>query len=286
MDSSQIAISLQVTIFLVAAIVKYTDRNNIVWHKLDRLDICATTFIAGNAILQTYDIIGLLSSICLMTLAKASSLLTGKRRLFALLATSIVSLSLAIHLIPGFHQFLVFEEVISNNNLLFSLYLKLDKASVGILLFIYLVPNRTLKLQKQWVLTAILSPLFIVIVALTIGFQLDIKYGYYLLWFLSINLLVTCLAEEIFFRKIIQESAIEILPKTHVGTILSIVAVSYLFSLAHGISIPSSPTALLYMMASLLYAWVYQKTRSVELSIMAHFSMNISHIVLLPYPLF
>ncbi len=286
MDSSYLAISLQVIAFLIIATIKYTDQNHIVWYKLNRLDICAIVFITGNAALQLYDFIGLLSSACLMIFAKVSSLAIGKKRIFSLLIVSIVSLSLALHLIPGFHQFLVFEEVISNNNLLFSLYLKLDKAIVGILLFIYLAPDRILQLSKPWTLIAILSPLLIIIFALAIGFPLDIKYGSYLLWFAFINLLVTCLAEEIFFRKLIQEGAIALLPKTRMGTILSIIAVSYIFSMAHGIFTPSSPTALLYMMASLLYAWIYQKTRSVELSIMAHFSMNVSYIVLLPYPLF
>lgn len=276
-------------IILIVAIITihYSRRRYPLLPHANLLDICAIVFIAGNALMSNYHEVGTITAILLWLLAKLSTeQYKSIRYIVATIGVGLLSLALASHIVPGFERYLLIESrPLSTNHNTFNVFFSLDKALVAAVLLIYYLPYKKQAISRQWMAISLLSPLIIAGTAIALGVPLAPKIGLYLLWFLPINLFITCLAEELFFRRIIQENLINILPKTHWGTTISLLISSYLFIIAHGIITPNSAMGVLYLAAGFLYAWVYQKTRRVELSIATHFSMNTIHILFFPYPL-
>ncbi len=253
--------------------------------KFNLIDITLFLFIIINAILNIYSPIASLMAMLFLALGKTSSLLTGTWLNISLLLVGVLALILSVHVIPGFYRPLILEEVISSNQKTFQLFLSTDKAFVGLILFAYVV-NQIMPVKPKWILISVLAPITIILTALLFGLSLDLKYGNYLLWFIPLNLMITCLAEEIFFRSMIQKWLSKTLPDSVFGSFVTISLVTYLFLLAHGIYFPDSLVDLLYLLASFLYALIYYLTGSVLLSILTHFILNLLHILLLEYPLF
>jgi membrane protease YdiL (CAAX protease family) len=101
------------------------------------------------------------------------------------------------------------------------------------------------------------------------------------LWLLS-NLLVTCVAEEAFFRGFLQRQLQHKLQGYSWGAVVSLSVVSLLFGVAHlsgGFSY-----AMIAAVAGLFYGYVYQKSGAIETSIALHFLVNAGHFILLSYP--
>lgn len=274
-----------------AAVLYYGRLNRPVFAGADRRDLLALLLIAGSYVLGAVDQTGLLVALGFLLTAKAFSLIRpewpGLIRLLLYCLPGLAALALAIHLLPGFSRYLLVDEQVISTLAAqpFSLYLGVDKALAAAVLFMYLMPQQPQLLSTRWLLIVVSAPLLIILVALLLGVPADLKAGAYLWWFIPVNLLVTCLAEELFFRRWFQQGLINLLPAKPWAGLVCVLATSYVFLLAHGILLPDSETAFLYLLASLLYAGIYQLTRRVELAVVVHFSMNMSHILLLPYPL-
>jgi membrane protease YdiL (CAAX protease family) len=258
-------------------------KRHILW-RFTGVDLFLALFITINTILGIYGLVAALSAFLFIFVGKLISFPRKSLVILAYVLLGVYSFALAIHIIPGFYRPLILEEVISTNQNIFQLYLSTDKALAGLLLLAYIV-NVIVVPKIKWVMFSISGAVFIIILSLLLGISLDIKYGNYLLWFIPINLFVTCLAEEIFFRGIIQKGINKVFPDTFWGGLFTVLIVSYLFIAAHGMLYIDTPIALLYFCAGFLYALTYQLTQSILLSILAHFSVNILHILLLEYPL-
>jgi membrane protease YdiL (CAAX protease family) len=97
-----------------------------------------------------------------------------------------------------------------------------------------------------------------------------------------VNLFFVCLSEEAFFRGFIQRELSAALRGTRFGAAIAVAVSAGLFGLAHfggGMSYVVLATA-----AGLGYAIVYQRTRSIEMSMLAHFALNTVHFLLFTYP--
>ncbi len=97
-----------------------------------------------------------------------------------------------------------------------------------------------------------------------------------------VNLFFVCLSEEAVFRGFIQRELAAALRGTRAGNVIAIAVSAGLFGLAHfggGVSYVVLATA-----AGLGYAIVYHRTRSIEMSMLAHFALNTVHFLLFTYP--
>ncbi|MBC6905905.1 CPBP family intramembrane metalloprotease [Saccharophagus sp. K07] len=174
----------------------------------------------------------------------------------------------------------------------FSLYVNLSKAIGGYLVVIWLglglrhhrstlVGERSLLSQMVVALVGVGAILFTAFAFYGVGWKPKIPDG--ILYFVVVNLLVTVLSEEAFFRLMLQSQIERFFKNKRLGICVGIVIASLLFALAH-----AGATGLvffLFLFAGFIYAAVYAWTRSLLASMATHFGVNIAHILLLEYPL-
>lgn len=94
------------------------------------------------------------------------------------------------------------------------------------------------------------------------------------------NLFFCCVAEEGFSRGFLQHSLSQI--NSCYPSIIAIAVASFFFGLAHyqgGIYY-----ILLATIAGIFYGWVYHVTKRIEASIITHFLLNLTHLLLFTYP--
>jgi membrane protease YdiL (CAAX protease family) len=122
------------------------------------------------------------------------------------------------------------------------------------------------------------------------GFDLvDINLDYnfdlnFFVYFFCINLFFTCLAEEVFFRGMVQDNLYKLF-KTHsiYYNTIPVFVTGLLFGVVHlGFS---SEYAVFATIAGIGYGIVYQLTRSVEYAIVSHFFLNLCHLLFFSYPI-
>jgi membrane protease YdiL (CAAX protease family) len=96
------------------------------------------------------------------------------------------------------------------------------------------------------------------------------------------NLLSTCMSEEAFFRGFIQAELSKLLARMKLGPTVAILCSGLLFGLAH---LAGGWTYVgVAAVAGVGYAFVFQRTRRVEMSMLTHFSLNAIHFLLFTYP--
>lgn len=201
-------------------------------------------------------------------------------------------LALALHVLPGFQNPLLVNAVrITPDALPFTLYANFDKGSVGLLMLACFAP----RLASWRDARAVVGPTLVAIVvtgAASIGaawlagyVRFEPKLGAlpsFAPAFLVINLFFTCVAEEAFFRGLIQERLTRGLADRPRLVLLPVVVSAALFGLAH---LGGGP---LYVavatLAGLGYAGVYAKTRRVEAAVLTHFAVNATHFMFFTYP--
>jgi membrane protease YdiL (CAAX protease family) len=218
----------------------------------------------------------------------------GMRRRLAIglsaAAILVLGLLLGMHLLPGFHNFLVLDKVVlSSGAAPYTLYLNFDKTLVGILI-LGLCGQPLLKRAKAWAealrRAAPIIPVHIALVAAgatATGYLAWQPKWVPVFWlWAAVNLFFVCLTEEAFFRGFIQRELNVALRSTRGGTAIAIAVSAGLYGLAHfggGMSSVGLATA-----AGLGYAFVYQRTRGIEMSMLAHFALNTVHFLLFTYP--
>lgn len=219
-----------------------------------------------------------------------TALLRGLAIGFSALGVLVLALLLGIHALPGFHNFLLLDKVVlSDGAAPYTLYLNFDKTLVGVFI-LGLCHQPLLGLAKQWAeaarRAAAIVPIHIALVAAgaaAIGYLTwQPKWvPLFLLW-APVNLFFVCMSEEAVFRGFIQRELATALRGTRAGSVIAILVSSALFGLAHvggGVSY-----VVLAAAAGLGYAIVYQRTRSIEMSMLAHFALNTVHFLLFTYP--
>ena len=198
-------------------------------------------------------------------------------------------LAFAIHIIPGFTPWVMYESVnFSQTSADYIIRYGLDKAIVGLLL-IALLANR-IKRVEEWQRTLCALPVIFVATLVPVmllgvlsGYLIfDPKLNLLMLWWALGNLFITCIAEEAFFRLLIQERLKALFHQRPYAAawVLGISAV--LFGLAH------AGGGWLMMIGGTIagfgYAYAYHKTGRVEAAIVVHFALNATHIVFFSYP--
>lgn len=211
-----------------------------------------------------------------------------QRLLLGLLA-GVLSLALAMHKLPGFHNPILIDRVqLSAAAAPFTQYANFDKGAVGLILLAVLcrrvaswaelrdVLRRTAPVMALTLLAALGGALAAGVVGV------DFKLPPQTLTFIAVNLLFTVVAEEAFFRGLLQARLAAALARYRWGAWLAMAMSALLFGIAH------LGGGLLYgilaIIAALGYGWAYQRTQRIEAAILVHIALNAVHFIAFTYP--
>lgn len=202
---------------------------------------------------------------------------------------ALLALLMAAHLLPGFNNLRVLDNVtLSADAKPYTLYANFDKAAVGLVLLAFFCRR-----SASWGEFSIMLKKALPLVALTCGIVIgmalvlgivkpDFKIPDSILSFVIINLFFTCVAEEAFFRGLLQEKLSNKLSTNQFGEKVAIACSALLFGAVH------LGGGLAYMalasIAGLGYACIYSATKRIEAPIVAHFLFNLIHFVGFTYP--
>lgn len=214
------------------------------------------------------------------------------QRMRAPLAVAVVAASLALmaHVVPGFSNVLIVKDAnVSRGGVPFTLYFNFDKALIGLFLIGFATPLIASRGDWLAMLRAALPRILLIIaVVLVAAFALGyVRFepkwpAFFPLWAWA-NLLFTCTAEEAVFRGVIQRTiAGDANPSTR-WVIAALLIAAVLFGAVH---FAGGPRAIVMAtIAGAGYGWVYWRSGNrIETSILAHFLLNVTHILFFTYP--
>jgi membrane protease YdiL (CAAX protease family) len=204
---------------------------------------------------------------------------------------AVFALAMSLHLVPGFHASVLFHDVhLTPDAAPFALALGFDKAAAGLLLLaafcIRATSWRQFASQAPAIAVAALATAAVSIgIALAAGYvRLEPKWTEAAPAFLVANLLFTCVAEEAFFRGLIQERLMRLADarRQPAWNAIAIAVSTVLFGLAHAGG--GTTWMLVATVAGLGYATIYARTRTIEGAILVHFAVNAAHFLGFTYP--
>jgi len=204
-------------------------------------------------------------------------------RVLSTLSALLLSLALAMHLVPGYDNPLLLKDVrLSAHSAPFTMYANFDKGVVGLVLMVFLCRRASTWRDFSAAFKSqalVLAALLCGVLGLgwAIGFvQPDFKLSPFLPLFAVVNLLFVCVAEEAFFRGVIQEQL------ARYGETMAVAVSGLLFGAAHLGG--GWQFGMLASLAGLGYALLYSRTKRIEIPIAAHFLLNLVHFVAFTYP--
>ena len=207
----------------------------------------------------------------------------------AWLAITILALAFAMHRVPGFHNALLFHsEGLGTSSLPYSLWANLDKAIAAVMI-IWLMRGRInatswKEFRRADLLIMAVGISAILLLGYALGLQLDLKFGQLTIAFFFFNFFITCIAEEAFFRLLVQDSLQRWIKGKYAGFTAWTVS-AMLFTLAHFHTGPGAAERLLLIfLAGLLYAGIYWRSRSFLTAVLTHFLLNFLHLTFFTYP--
>ncbi len=208
-----------------------------------------------------------------------------------------VTAGFTAHIIPGFFNSLVIDKIrISDLSCPFSMYLNFDKLIAAIILYItsglWLIEKPIDKKSiLQTILYLSLCASIVFVPSFLLGYaKLDPKLPDILWIWGANNLLFVCMGEEVIFRGFLQNK-LKFFLKNKITIFSSngfiaanshIIISSIIFGLAHfrgGIIY-----VILASICGWFYGYTYEKTNRVLCSMLVHFGLNITHLILFAYP--
>lgn len=205
------------------------------------------------------------------------------------MATMLLTLGLAAHRFPGFHNpVLIVNALFTPDAVPFTQYANFDKGAAGAILLACLC--RRSRSGDEWrkafttaLAVGVVTIIAVIGAAMVSGHvRLAPKLPAYTPVFLLVNLFFTCIAEEAFFRGLIQERLARALAWQPGGAYIAAGISALLFGLAHaggGVAL-----AVLATLAGIGYALAYARSGAIEAPIMVHFALNAVHFVGFTYP--
>ncbi|GAB2927841.1 lysostaphin resistance A-like protein [Rheinheimera gaetbuli] len=206
----------------------------------------------------------------------------------------LLALAAALHWLPGIQNpLLVPAQQLTPDAIAYTLYANFDKGWAGYCLLLAIWPaQHSAKWHSAywrgfwpvWPVTVFLT----MALALQLGLvEPALKWPAFALSFIFCNLFLTCVAEEALFRGVLQRPLGQWLLQKGLGanaaSWLAIASVSAVFGLAH---IGAGwAYALVAVVASIGYGWVYQRSGRIEVAVLAHFALNLVHFGLFTYPM-
>ncbi len=238
----------------------------------------------------------LMGLLALLLLAGLCFLTRQENRLLSRLSLGlamVLFLLMGMHLIPGFDNPLKVDgQLVKPGSVPFTMYINFDKGLAGVLLLLMVVLPRAAKPSagslKVFIVVAPVLSVALLELALISGMvvwntrQL-LGMGFWCLFFFN-QILFVALAEEVFFRGVIQTALLNYLqPKLSSGAYWAIAITAVLFGAVHFAGGPGMVVAA--TLAGLGYGFVYHKTRRIEAAIAVHVLVNMLHLSFFSYPL-
>lgn len=200
-----------------------------------------------------------------------------------------LALLMALHWAPGFLNPMLFDGVrFSADAAPFTQYLNFDKGAAG-LIFLAAYANRARsaadlgRVGRVALAASVGTSAAALATALALGYvRPDLKVPAGTPAFLATNLFFTCVAEEVFFRGLIQERLAQAFAATRVRFWLPVGVSAGLFGVAHVAG--GAEFAALATVAGVGYALAYALTRRIEAAIVTHFAVNLVQFIGFTYP--
>lgn len=242
--------------------------------------------VVGIAALGVYGLSCFVGSSSLSSLSPRTSLLL---QLALTSGFSVIAVGLATGLLPGFEKVVLYQDLkFSVDAVSYSLSLNYGKAAVGIVILGFAA--RLIRTRAEWAALwrplLIAAPITIAAVAalsMVLGHtRFDPKWHDLFFMWAAGNLLFTCVAEEAFFRALLQGRLTAWLAPFKYGAEIAWLIASGLFGIAHVAA--GAEMVMLATVAGLGYGWVYMKTGRVEAAVLLHFLLNTGHFLFLTYP--
>jgi uncharacterized protein len=211
----------------------------------------------------------------------------------ALLITVLLGFFMALYRPGGFDYPLLWQPgVLHEGGQPFALYVNLAKALGGYLVIIWLLPGLFRRESAPGGVMGGPQSLALVLVGIggvflsayaIFGLSWQPKVPGGIAYFVLVNLLVTVVSEEAFFRLLLQRQIQRFFVNKTVGITVAVLLSATIFALAHTAAV--GPMFYLFLLAGLVYALVYVYTGRLTASIATHFGVNMAHILFLEYPL-
>jgi uncharacterized protein len=203
----------------------------------------------------------------------------------------LMALALALHQFPGFNNPTLIANVkFSADAAPFTQFVNFDKGAAGLVLLAFFCARANA--SSQWrEMFGRTYPIVLTTAAVVIGVSLvmgqirpDVKLPSYAPVFLAINLFFTCVAEEAFFRGLLQDRLAKNLATRHFrgGGLIAVACCALLFGLAHAAGGPWY--VLVSTLAGLGYGYAYAAVQRIEAPILVHFAVNAVHFLGFTYP--
>ncbi|MFI5334274.1 MAG: CPBP family intramembrane glutamic endopeptidase [Chlamydiales bacterium] len=217
----------------------------------------------------------------------------SRARIALVLVAIVLSIALAMHFFPGFHNWEIAHQLILGQGALpYNFWINFDKPFVGIFLLAWALPLLKTKEEAKKV-AKISIPLALAGIFLILGLSLyfgvvrfDLKFLPLFLLFPFVNLFLVVIPEEAFFRGFVQEEIYQSLLKCwpKLSGVGAVFLTALFFTLMHIFWVNSLPFLTLVFVAGCIYGAIYQYTKAIESSILCHFLVNIIHLVFFTYP--
>lgn len=203
---------------------------------------------------------------------------------------ALAMLALAVHAVPGFRNPKLLDQVrFSAGAPAVTQYLNFDKGVAGLFALAALVPL----LRRGAEVPAIAMKVVGVLAVTAVGVfgvawglghvAFDPKLPPQGASFLAVNLLFTCVAEEAFFRGLLQARlAVALAARPRLAVVLPVGVSALLFGAVHlpgGLALGALAT-----LGGLGYATAYAWTGRIEAAIAVHFGINAIHVLAFTYP--
>ncbi len=216
----------------------------------------------------------------------------GLARFILVILTITISLGLATHYLPGFHNIPILQNLlISKNAIPYTLYLNFDKPFIGLFVLALgfpLVKNSQElgRIMKLAIPLSIAGVIIMILLGLFSGLVTWDPKLPKIFWFFAIeNLIFVTIIEEAFWRGFVQKELFRAFgEKGPLAIGGSIFLTAALFGALHFFWVPSIPFLSLVLVAGIIYGGIFQLTKSLEASIFCHWTFNLTHFLLFTYP--
>lgn len=206
-----------------------------------------------------------------------------------LLTLAVLVGSLILHNVDGFNNTIIFNKIfVTTNAKSYTMYFNVDKIFTALLIYIcgYLAIAEKSINEKAIIDTVIILAACITVILGPAVLSGYIKYEPKIpdvmsMWMIN-NFLFVCFSEEVIFRGFVQNTLMQWLPKKKKSTMIAIVTASIIFGLYHyrdGYIYIALAT-----ICGMFYGYAYYKTKRILCSMLVHFFLNFTHIVLFTYP--